>query len=90
MCRLFPKKVDVQGLMKAYDIDGDGNIGYEEFIRGMREELSDRKKAMVERAFQMLDKDGSGVITFKDVEALYDVRQNKDFQEGKKTRKEVI
>ena len=79
MCRLFPKKVDVQGLMKAYDIDGDGNIGYEEFIRGMREELSDRKKAMVERAFQMLDKDGSGVITFKDVEALYDVRQNKDF-----------
>ena len=73
-CRIFPKKTDIQGLMKAYDIDGDGSVSYEEFLRGMREELSDRKKAMVERAFQMLDKDGSGVITFKDVSALYDVR----------------
>jgi len=71
---IFPKKTDIQGLMKAYDIDGDGSVSYEEFLRGMREELSDRKKAMVERAFQMLDKDGSGVITFKDVSALYDVR----------------
>ena len=68
--------MDVQGLMKAYDIDGDGNIGYEEFLRGMREELNERKKAMVQRAFDMLDKDGSGIITVKDVAALYDVRQN--------------
>ena len=22
--------------MKYYDVDGDGNIGYEEFIRGLR------------------------------------------------------
>jgi len=47
MFGLFPKKVDVQGLMKAYDVDGDGNISYEEFLRGMREELNDRKKGMV-------------------------------------------
>ena len=60
--------------MKYYDIDGDGNIGYEEFLRGMREKLSERKLAMVERAFSLLDKDGSGVITVKDVENLYDVR----------------
>ena len=76
--------------MKAYDVDGDGNISYEEFLRGMREELNDRKKGMVQRAFDMLDKDGSGVITFKDVEALYDVSQNPEFLEGTKTRKEII
>jgi Ca2+-binding EF-hand superfamily protein len=34
--RLFPKKTDLQALMKYYDIDGDGNINYEEFIRGLR------------------------------------------------------
>jgi len=33
---LFPKKVELQALMKYYDVNGDGNIGYEEFIRGLR------------------------------------------------------
>ena len=34
--RLFPKKVELQALVKYYDVDGDGNISYEEFIRGLR------------------------------------------------------
>jgi hypothetical protein len=34
--RLFPKKVELQALMKYYDVDGDGNISYEEFLRGLR------------------------------------------------------
>jgi len=59
---LFPKKVDLQGLMAFYDIDKDGNIGYEEFLRGLREELSGRKRAMVDKAFALMDKDGSGAI----------------------------
>lgn len=57
---MFPKKVELQALLKYYDVDGDGNISYEEFIRGLREELTDRRKAMVEKAFRMLDRDGSG------------------------------
>ena len=34
--RLFPKKVELQALVKYYDMDGDGNITYEEFLRGLR------------------------------------------------------
>lgn len=34
--RLFPKKVELQALMKYYDVDGDGNITYNEFLRGLR------------------------------------------------------
>jgi Ca2+-binding EF-hand superfamily protein len=45
--RLFPKIVEIQALMKYYDVDGDGNITYEEFIRGLRDPLSDRRKKMV-------------------------------------------
>lgn len=33
---LFPKKVELQALIKYYDVDGDGNVSYEEFIRGLR------------------------------------------------------
>ena len=36
VCSIFPKKVELQALMKHYDVDGDGSIGYEEFIRGLR------------------------------------------------------
>ena len=46
--------------MKYYDVDGDGNITYEEFLRGMRDPLTARRLEMVERAFKILDKDGSG------------------------------
>jgi len=57
---LFPKKVEVQALMAHYDVDGDGNITYEEFLRGLRDELTERRAAMVGKAFNMLDRDRSG------------------------------
>lgn len=81
--RLFPKKVELQALMKYYDTDGDGNVSYEEFMRGLRygyfansnrinyrEELTDRRKRMVEKAFTMLDRNGSGEITISDIGML--------------------
>ena len=46
--------------MKFYDVDGDGNITYDEFLSGLRDELSERRLVMVRKAFQMLDKDQSG------------------------------
>ena len=48
---LFPKVIEVQALMKYYDVDGDGNITYEEFIRGLREPLNERREKMVRKAF---------------------------------------
>lgn len=48
---LFPKKVELQALMRYYDIDGDGNVSYEEFINGLKEPLSERRLAMVKKAF---------------------------------------
>lgn len=44
--------------MKHYDVDGDGNITYDEFLRGLRDELTPRRLAMVDKAFAMLDKNG--------------------------------
>jgi len=33
---LFPKKVEIQALMKYYDLNGDGSISFEEFMGGLR------------------------------------------------------
>ena len=52
--------MELQALMKFYDVDNDGNISYEEFISGLRDELTERRAAMVNKAFCVLDKDGSG------------------------------
>merc|ERR1712183_221645 len=55
---LFPKKVELQALMKYYDINGDGSVGYEEFLNGLRDDLTPRRKNMVLKAFAMMDKTG--------------------------------
>lgn len=87
---IFPKKVELQALMKYYDVDGDGNISYDEFLNGMKDELSERRVAMVKKAFMMLDKDGSGKITISDINGIYDVSMNPEFLEGRKTRDEIL
>ena len=76
--------------MKFYDVDGDGNISYDEFLSGLREELSDRRVNMVKKAFSILDRDGSGQIKINDIEGIYDVSMNPEFLEGKKTKEEIF
>jgi len=76
--------------MKYYDVDGDGQINLEEFLRGLRDELTERREAMVWRAFALMDRDGSGQIEAKDIAHLYDVSQHKEFIEGTKTKDEIL
>ena len=64
---IFPKKVELQALVKFYDVDGDGNISYDEFLSGLREPLNERRVNMVKKAFAMLDRNGSGEITVSDI-----------------------
>ena len=83
-------KVELQALMKYYDTDGDGQINFEEFMRGLRDELTERREAMVWRAFELMDRDGSGQVEAKDVYELYDVSQHREFIEGTKTKDEIL
>jgi Ca2+-binding EF-hand superfamily protein len=59
--------VELQALMKYYDIDGDGNVSYEEFLRGLRDELTPRRRAIVDKAFAMMDRDNSGQLSIQDL-----------------------
>lgn len=87
---ISPKKVELQALMKFYDVNGDGNISYDEFLSGLREELSARRVNMVKKVFSMLDTDGSGKIEVKDIDGIYDVSMNPEFLEGKKSRNQIL
>ena len=46
--------------MKYYDSDGNGLILYEEFMRGLKDDLSERRLTMVKKVFASLDLEGSG------------------------------
>lgn len=87
---LFPKKVELQALIKYYDVNGDGQISYDEFIRGLRDDLTPRRAAMVDKAFWILDFNGSGVINYEDLKEVYDVSCNKEFIEGRKTKEQIL
>ena len=87
---IFPKKVELQALMKFYDVDGDGNISYDQFVSELKDELSERRLNMVKKAFAMLDRDQSGKITVQDIAGIYDESMNPLFLEGRKTRDEIL
>ena len=73
-----------------YDVDGSGSINYEEFARGMRDELAGRRLAMTKKAFIMMDRDKSGVITKEDLIGIYDVSKNPYFINRQKTKDEIL
>jgi Ca2+-binding EF-hand superfamily protein len=76
--------------LKYYDIDGDGQVGYEEFLRGLRDDMTPRRVKMVEKIFKNLDRDGSGVIQLADIVQIYDVSMNPEFIEQKKTKEQIL
>ena len=53
--------VDVQALIKYYDTNQDGSIGYEEFIRGLRVPLSDRRSNMTLKVFRSIEKEAGKI-----------------------------
>lgn len=58
-------------LMSASDLDGRGQIDYEEFIAAMMDSSRvARRKGAVRRSFQQLDVDGDGLITVQDLARL--------------------
>ena len=86
---MFPKKVELQQLIKYYDINGDGSISYEEFLGGLRDPLTARKAAIVERAFRSFDSDNTGVLAIKDLVKAFNASSYPEVASGKKSQEQA-
>ena len=61
---------DIKRLFEIFDINRDGYINYDEFLRRTRGEMNERRRKMVLLAFKKLDKNQNGVITLDDIKGM--------------------
>lgn len=53
-------------------------------------EMNPFRKDFVKKAFKKLDRDGSGVVDFKDIKDAFNAKMHPDVKAGKKTEDEVL
>lgn len=75
----------IQIVFNAFDANRDGSISYDEFLRVIRGPLNNTRKNLVEKAYRILDKDGSGVVDINDIKGVYNASKHPDVVSGKKT-----
>ena len=68
-CKTLEK--DVNEIFKNLDMDNNGYIGYEEFVRAAVSKEYFVKDNVLRFAFRYFDKDDSGEITFDEIEKLF-------------------
>lgn len=72
-------------IFSAFDLNRDGTIDYDEFLRIIRGDLTPQRLAIVKKAYAKLDKDGSGVVDIDDIRDVYKTHKHPDVISGKKT-----
>jgi Ca2+-binding EF-hand superfamily protein len=81
---------ETQTLFAHFDFDRSGLIEYDEFLRAIRGPMSAARKAIVMKAFNKMDKDGSGMIDINDIRGVYTADKHPDVLAGKKTEQQVL
>lgn len=72
-------ELEITQIVKNFDTNKDGKLSFDEFMRAIRGDMNARRTDMVHQAYKVLDKDGSGQVTIKDIEIAYDVSFHPDF-----------
>lgn len=83
-----PELIDT--IFNAFDLNRDGTINYDEFVRIIRGDLTPNRLALVKKAFAKLDRDESGVVDIEDLKDIYNTSRHPDVLSGKKTPDQVL
>ena len=80
----------ISALFEYFDVDSNGTISYDEFLRSIRGPMNMARKKIVAQAFKKLDKDGNGWIDINDVRGVYKADKHPDVKAGKKTEDQIL
>lgn len=72
------------------DIDGSGEIDFNEFLRLIVGEMNQFRQNLCERAYRTLDVNMDGQISLIEFQNKYNAAQHPDVRSKKKTEKEVL
>ena len=81
---------DIQKVYSGFDINNDGVIQYDEFLRVIKGEMAPNRVRLVEAAYKKLDKDGSGVVDIYDIRDVYNATKHPAVMEGRKTEDQIL
>ena len=76
---------NIDTIFNAFDLNRDGTIDYDEFVRIIRGDLTANRLALVKKAYRKLDRDNSGVVDINDIKGIYNASRHPDVISGKKT-----
>ncbi len=77
-------------LFDVFDINGDGNVDYDELMRSVIGEMNAFRKTFVKKAFDKLDANKNGIIELDDIKHFYNAKMHPDVKSKKKTEDEVL
>lgn len=69
---LFLAREEFNCLFRALDKDQSGLVSAAEFVGTLRGHMSERRRALVRRVFDMIDAGGKGFVSVRDVRAAFD------------------
>lgn len=81
---------EIEEIFQTFDIDENGTVIFDEFLRGVRPPMPDCRVELIEAAFEKLDKTGEGIVTVEDLHGVYDASQHPKFLSGEMTEDEVF
>jgi len=70
-------------LMKCLDKDKTGLLNVTEFLLAIRGDVNKRRQQMIDMAYDVLDKNGNGIITIEDIQSAYNVHHDPDVLAGR-------
>jgi len=79
---------EVRLLMQAFDLHDNGQVNYQEFLRGVRGRLTQQRKKLVRMVFDALDAIGghNGYLMMDDLKPVYSVTNHPLVKAGKMTK----
>lgn len=76
-------KTELQELTRLLDRDGSGTISYDEFLYQMAPPINEERIKWINKAFDKLDVDGSGIVEIADLEAVHNPEKSELIRLGK-------
>jgi Ca2+-binding EF-hand superfamily protein len=80
----------IDDIIRAIDLLGDGSIRISELIRQLRGSVSERRVALIQQAWATLDKNGKNAISMTEMMSVYDVNSRPEVVQGRMTAEQAM